>query len=470
MHGHDQESCPTVHGSKTAPGAPSPRGSRCGSTSAAGSSCSTGTCAPRVVRAARGRQALAAGRHREPRSGGGRRARGRAAPLPAPGRSPGGGRFSGQPPRVVARAAGDGALRALGQGAGHRAAQPPARRGRLLQKEAAPTEDERLEIVVHRRVTDETPLRLTTRVTSTWPARSARCCSAGRCRRVSCRWRSTARCRRASSPTPGCACRCAPGPSRSPSRRGARGRSRSSGARSRIRRRPVRRRARPPSAGRGASARNLGLRGAARAPARLGGGGGRGGSAADLAPGRLEAAAGLPDGVGDTMRLVEKRRGDAEPAAERLTLARTLWLDFGGRGFTVSDTITGALRRAARLEMTPPLKLGRVSLAVATSSSPPRRPGADRGRAATGPARAHGRQPTRDRTGADPRRRLGPRLPPGLGHAQPAPGWRLLHAGGVDEVRGRGCATGRCWRSSSPWCSPSACGGSAACSGAGSRS
>ena len=58
---------------------------------------------------------------------------------------------------------------------------------------------------------------------------------------------------------------------------------------------------------------------------------------------RLPAYAMKP---GDTMRLVEKRRGDADPTAERLRLARTLWLDFDGRGLTVSDAITGTLQRA----------------------------------------------------------------------------------------------------------------------------
>jgi len=64
----------------------------------------------------------------------------------------------------------------------------------------------------------------------------------------------------------------------------------------------------------------------------------------------------------DKLRLVEKRRGDAEPEPDRLSLARTLWLDFDGAGYTANDTITGTLQRAARLEMQPPTVLGRVAI------------------------------------------------------------------------------------------------------------
>ena len=41
------------------------------------------------------------------------------------------------------------------------------------------------------------------------------------------------------------------------------------------------------------------------------------------------------------MRLVEKRRGDSDPAPDRLALERVLWLDFDGRGYTAHDRITG---------------------------------------------------------------------------------------------------------------------------------
>ncbi|MBX3216254.1 MAG: hypothetical protein KF850_29715 [Labilithrix sp.] len=69
-----------------------------------------------------------------------------------------------------------------------------------------------------------------------------------------------------------------------------------------------------------------------------------------------------PLGLGDTLRFAEKRRGDAEPPPDHLTLDRTLWLDFDGRGLTASDTLSGNLRRASRLEMLPPTVLGRVAI------------------------------------------------------------------------------------------------------------
>ena len=66
--------------------------------------------------------------------------------------------------------------------------------------------------------------------------------------------------------------------------------------------------------------------------------------------------------LGDKMLLVEKRRGDLEPEPDRLSLSRTLWLDFDGTGYTVNDGITGRLHRAKRLEMLPPTVLGRVAV------------------------------------------------------------------------------------------------------------
>src|SRR5262249_27785667 len=45
--------------------------------------------------------------------------------------------------------------------------------------------------------------------------------------------------------------------------------------------------------------------------------------------------------AGDTFRLVESQRGDADPAPDRLELRRLLWLDFDGGGLTIHDEITG---------------------------------------------------------------------------------------------------------------------------------
>lgn len=67
-------------------------------------------------------------------------------------------------------------------------------------------------------------------------------------------------------------------------------------------------------------------------------------------------------GRGSTLKLEEKRRGDDDPAPDDLTLARTWWLDFDGDGFTVTDRISGVVRRSTRLEMRDPIELGRVAL------------------------------------------------------------------------------------------------------------
>jgi hypothetical protein len=66
---------------------------------------------------------------------------------------------------------------------------------------------------------------------------------------------------------------------------------------------------------------------------------------------------------GETMKLAERRRGDADPAADKLTLHRVLWLDFDGGGYTWQDQLAGTLTRSWRLEMPPPSSLQRVVIA-----------------------------------------------------------------------------------------------------------
>lgn len=66
--------------------------------------------------------------------------------------------------------------------------------------------------------------------------------------------------------------------------------------------------------------------------------------------------------LGDTVQLVERRRGDDEPPADQLTMDRTWWLDFDGRGFTMRDTLRGPVHRSWRLEMEAPAVLGRIAL------------------------------------------------------------------------------------------------------------
>jgi len=138
--------------------------------------------------------------------------------------------------------------------------------------------------------------------------------------------------------------------------------------------------------------------------------------------------------VGDGMRLVEKRRGDADPPPDRLTLSRTLWLDHDGKGLTARDEIGGTLRQSFRLEMGSGTELGRATIDGRDQLITRLRPG--------GPAGIEVRQ---GQANVESVARI-------AGHASlPAvswnhdfhevnavlripPGWRLLGAWGADEV------------------------------------
>jgi hypothetical protein len=48
---------------------------------------------------------------------------------------------------------------------------------------------------------------------------------------------------------------------------------------------------------------------------------------------------------GDVMRLHESRRGESSSPPDALNLTRVIWLDFAGEGYTIQDTISGALNR-----------------------------------------------------------------------------------------------------------------------------
>jgi hypothetical protein len=65
---------------------------------------------------------------------------------------------------------------------------------------------------------------------------------------------------------------------------------------------------------------------------------------------------------GQTMQFKVIRRGDPEPEPSQLNLTRKLWLDFDGKGYTVNDTITGKMTRGWRLNVLPEIRLGKVTL------------------------------------------------------------------------------------------------------------
>jgi hypothetical protein len=63
---------------------------------------------------------------------------------------------------------------------------------------------------------------------------------------------------------------------------------------------------------------------------------------------------------GSRLHFKEIRRGDPQPAPDRLTLQRSWWLDFDGKGYTIHDEINGSVTRNWQLIMNPPALLGRV--------------------------------------------------------------------------------------------------------------
>lgn len=140
-------------------------------------------------------------------------------------------------------------------------------------------------------------------------------------------------------------------------------------------------------------------------------------------------------GAGGALSFHERQRGDANPAPDRLHLARTLWLDFDGNGFTFRDALTGALHRSWRLEMGPKVELGRVSIANRDVHITRLGEGA--------PAGVEVRQGALRLEAEGRFARTGTALPAALwSHdfegatlklALP-PGWELLHASGVDAV------------------------------------
>ena len=138
------------------------------------------------------------------------------------------------------------------------------------------------------------------------------------------------------------------------------------------------------------------------------------------------------------LRLIERRRGDAETLPDQLSLTRQLWLDFDGEGYTISDVMSGTLSRATRLEMNAPTELGRVAIGSKDQFITKVMQGA----ALTGVEVRKGNLAVT----ADSRLPGARTEVPAVGWALDfhnvsatlhlPPGWRLLHASGVDEVPG----------------------------------
>ncbi|HET7292260.1 MAG TPA: hypothetical protein VFM88_07540 [Vicinamibacteria bacterium] len=65
---------------------------------------------------------------------------------------------------------------------------------------------------------------------------------------------------------------------------------------------------------------------------------------------------------GTALAFAETRRGEPEALPDQLRLERTLWLDEGGRAFSVRDAMGGQVGRSTRLGLLSPGELGRVTL------------------------------------------------------------------------------------------------------------
>jgi hypothetical protein len=142
---------------------------------------------------------------------------------------------------------------------------------------------------------------------------------------------------------------------------------------------------------------------------------------------------------GETMRFAERRRGDADPAPDKLALQRVLWLDFDGGGYTWQDQLSGTLTRSWRLEMAPPSLLERVVIGgrdqvitrrVRGSGAPLTGVEVRQGQVILG---AEGRIPGRLSV---PAVSWDHDFQQVSGLLNLPPGWKLLAATGVDEVPG----------------------------------
>ncbi|MGZ5010219.1 MAG: hypothetical protein ACXV74_04580 [Methylobacter sp.] len=137
---------------------------------------------------------------------------------------------------------------------------------------------------------------------------------------------------------------------------------------------------------------------------------------------------------GQAMGFKTIRRGDPEPEPNQLNLSRKLWLDFDGQGYTVNDAITGTMTRGWRLNTLPQTQLGRVTLNGSNQFITQDK---------------DGKQGVEVRTGsimldADSRVTGSVNAISAVGWEQDfhnvraelnlPPGWRLLAAGGVDNV------------------------------------
>jgi hypothetical protein len=135
---------------------------------------------------------------------------------------------------------------------------------------------------------------------------------------------------------------------------------------------------------------------------------------------------------GAALTLAERSRGLGDDA-NRLSLGRELWLDFDGGGYTVQDRISGRMRQGFRLDLDAPYTLlsasERGEPLLVTSGS-----GGGRGIEVRYPALDVEATARLAWTATLPAHGWGERLDSLSATLHLPPGFRLLHAGGVDRA------------------------------------
>lgn len=135
-----------------------------------------------------------------------------------------------------------------------------------------------------------------------------------------------------------------------------------------------------------------------------------------------------------TFTLQTGQRGDTHPARHELMLDRTLWLDFDGRGYSVSDRLQGTVGFPDRLDLLSAFQPGRISI-DGQAQLVTRLKGATAGvEIRPGPMTLEA-----DSRYSGPRNRIPVHgwtssVRSAAVHLRLPPGWRLLHTQGSDNV------------------------------------
>ncbi|MDI3326589.1 hypothetical protein QKW35_19600 [Pontibacterium granulatum] len=140
----------------------------------------------------------------------------------------------------------------------------------------------------------------------------------------------------------------------------------------------------------------------------------------------------------DIFKLEERYRGDASPPPSDLSLKRQFWLDFDGQGLTVKDQMSGLIHRTDRFRMVPTYTLGRASLngiPQLITVLPDEEPGLEVSPGSLSlETLSRVELPFSVTSSSLPVVGWNQHVNQASGTLNLPPGWRLLHASGVDQV------------------------------------